>query len=124
MELRHNLMMAYGLLLEDLDALGLSIFYRLDLAAVVGRDRVDRVLHARYAQPTSRLRRARRPSNPRIFGAFSLVLLLFVALGLGLLNTAEIATLAKFSLGSPTGQTVRHAGEIPAPSRHLAEGQP
>lgn len=45
-ELRHHLSMAYGSLLAELERAGLSAFYRKDLGAVVGLDRVQNVIDA------------------------------------------------------------------------------
>ena len=45
--INHNLTMAYGAVLTDLDQLGLSAFYRKDLAKVIGDERARRIVASR-----------------------------------------------------------------------------
>lgn len=135
MELRQTLMMVYGPVLEDLDSLGLAQFYRLDLARVVGKDRVDRVLGARYARPPVRRRPSRRPGRRWLIGGAASTVVAAVLAGAFVLRNVGFGELAMHGLTSPTliaiyrspgtptvlrdtlrKQTLKHLDQIPVGS--------
>lgn len=79
----HNLSMAYGSVLHDLDRLGLAAFYRKDLESVLGSERASRIVAARR-QPSrtttqhnaiATTRQRARPLRgwPALLAAFAIV---------------------------------------------------
>lgn len=114
-ELRHNLLNAYGPLLNDLDRLGLSRFYRMDLAAVVGRTRVDRVLSARYTLPPPRARRSRRRDAGWLLGGVSSMLVASGVIGFGIIKDDAAEEVVTFGMTTPIWSAVYQADQTPPP---------
>lgn len=123
MELRHNLMMAYGPLLDDLDALGMAQFYRLDLAAVVGRDRVERVLDARYMRPSVRRRRSRRIARRWLLGGVSSLVVASALIGFSVFKDHGLDEFTRLGVTSPVWLAVYRSEKTPAGVRDLMRGQ-
>lgn len=114
MDLRHNLLSAYGPLLDDLDRLGLSRFYRMDLAAVVGPGRVERVLSARYAPaPVPPVRT--EPRDMRwVLGGISSMLVASGVMGFGGVQDDAGQKLVEFGVVTPLWSAIYQADQTPA----------
>jgi hypothetical protein len=114
MDLRHNLLNAYGPLLEDLDRLGLGRFYRMDLAAVIGQDRVERVLNARYAPAPAPPNRAQPRDLRWVLGGVSSMLVASGVMGFGGMKDEVGREMVEFGLVTPVWSAIYQADQTPA----------